>query len=86
MIHLQIQLPKHGQARPPKNKDISQAANPKGFKASKKVAAQGGNVAKVAIKELKVKTGKKVVTGLNTKFILPETKVTKKLNPKKPKM
>ena len=32
-------------------KDISQAVNPKNFKESQKVAKQGGNVAKVALKE-----------------------------------
>ena len=65
-------------------KDISQAVNPKGFEESKKVAKQGGNVAKVALKELEAKTGKKVVTALNAKSVLPENKAAKKLNPKKP--
>ncbi len=51
-------------------KDISQATNPKDFEESKKVAEQGGNVAKVALKELESKTGKKVVTPLNAKVIL----------------
>jgi hypothetical protein len=46
-------------------KDISVATNPKDFEASKKVAKQGGNVAKVARQELEAKTGKKVVTALN---------------------
>ncbi len=41
-------------------KDISQATNPKDFEESKKVAKQGGNVAKVALKELESNTGKKV--------------------------
>ncbi|MEO8769837.1 MAG: Bro-N domain-containing protein [Ferruginibacter sp.] len=59
-------------------KDISQAINPKGFEASKKVAAQGGNVAKVAMKELEAKTGKKVVTALNAKTILLENNTAKK--------
>ncbi len=54
-------------------KDISQAVNPKDFEASKKVAKQGGNVAKVALKELEAKTGKKVVTALNAKAVLTET-------------
>jgi hypothetical protein len=40
-------------------KDISQAVNPESFEESKKVAKQGGNVAKVALKELEAKTGKK---------------------------
>jgi BRO family, N-terminal domain len=64
-------------------KDISQSVNPKGFEASKKVAAQGGNVAKVAMKELETKTGKKVVTSQNAKAILPENKSTKNLGSKK---
>lgn len=51
-------------------KDISVAVNPKGFEASKKVAKQGGNVAKVAMKELETQTGKKVVTALNAKDAL----------------
>jgi hypothetical protein len=51
-------------------KDISVAVNPKNFEESKKVAFQGGNVAKVALKELESKTGKKVVTKLNAKNFL----------------
>ncbi len=51
-------------------KDISQATNPKSFDESKKVAKQGGNVAKVALKELESKTGKKVVSTLNAKKVL----------------
>ena len=66
-------------------KDISQAVNPKGFEASKKIAAQGGNVAKVAMKELEAKTGKKVVTAINAKGLLQEKETAKKLNPKNPK-
>ena len=66
-------------------KDISQAVNPDGFEESKKVAMQGGNVAKVAMKELEAKTGKKVVTALNAKTFLAPVKISKKLNPKKPK-
>ena len=66
-------------------KDISQAVNPKDFEESKTVARQGGNVAKVAMKELEAKTGKKVVTALNAKAVLAESKTAKKLNPKKPK-
>src|ERR1017187_9271695 len=52
-------------------KDISQVVNPKDFEESKKVARQGGNVAKVARKELEARTGKKVVTSLNAKNTLP---------------
>lgn len=66
-------------------KDISQAVEPKNFEESRKVARQGGNVAKVAMLELEAKTGKKVVTPLNAKSILQEKKTAKKLNPKKPK-
>ena len=51
-------------------KDISQATNPVTFEDSKIVAQQGGNVAKVALKELEAKMGKKVVTALNAKSIL----------------
>ena len=51
-------------------KDISAAVQPKGFDESKKVAKQGGNVAKVALKELESKTGKKVVTAINAKKVL----------------
>lgn len=59
-------------------KDISQATNPKGFEESKKVARQGGNVAKVALKELESKTGKKVVSPLNAKAVLGIGKPKKK--------
>ena len=66
-------------------KAISQAVEPKNFAESKKVAKQGGNVAKVARKELEAKTGKKVVSPINAKSVLGEKKKTKKLNPKKKK-
>jgi len=59
-------------------KDISQATNPKDFEESKKVAKQGGNVAKVALKELESKTGKKVVSPLNAKAVLRIEKPKKK--------
>ena len=65
-------------------KDISQAVNPEGFEESKKVAMQGGNVAKVAMKELEAKTGKKVVSSLNAKAILNESKTVKEIVQKKP--
>ena len=51
-------------------KDISTAVSPKDFATSKRVARQGGNVAKVARKELEARTGKKVVTALNAKSVL----------------
>ncbi len=66
-------------------KDISQAVKPKNFDENKMVASQGGNVAKVALKELEAKTGKKVVTALNAKGLLKEKEDLQKLNPKKPK-
>jgi len=66
-------------------KDISQAVEPKNFTESKKVARQGGNVAKVARKELEAKTGKKVVSPMNAKSVLGEKKKTIKLNPGKKK-
>jgi hypothetical protein len=55
-------------------KDISQATNPETFEENKKVAKQGGNVAKVAMKELETKTGKKVVSSLNAKSLLNSNK------------
>jgi hypothetical protein len=48
-------------------KDISQSINPKDFEEGKTVAKQGGNVAKVARKELESKTGKKVVSPISAK-------------------
>jgi hypothetical protein len=51
-------------------KDISAATNPESFEESKNVAKQGGNVAKVARKELEARTGKKVVSPLNAKSAL----------------
>jgi hypothetical protein len=65
-------------------KEISTATNPKDFDESKKVAKQGGNVAKVARKELEAKTGKNVVTSLNAKTALQLNKGDKK-KPKKHK-
>lgn len=62
-------------------KDISQAVNPKDFEQSKKVARQGGNVAKVAMKELEAKTGKKVVSSLNAKTLLKGNEEAKTLKP-----
>lgn len=59
-------------------KDISQAINPKDLEESKKVAEQGGNVAKVALKEIESKTGKKVVSPLNAKSVLGIEKSKKK--------
>ncbi len=51
-------------------KDISAATNPGTFEDSKQVAKQGGNVAKVARKELEARTGKKVVSSVNAKKTL----------------
>ncbi len=58
-------------------KDISKATNPTTYDQSKKVAKQGGNVAKVALKELESKTGKKVVTSLNAKNIIGQHQSSK---------
>ncbi|MFZ7173626.1 Bro-N domain-containing protein [[Pasteurella] aerogenes] len=55
-------------------KDISQAVNPETFEENRKVAEQGGNVAKVALRELESKTGKKVVSDLSAKKMLVESK------------
>lgn len=55
-------------------KDISQAVNHETFEESKKVAQQGRNVAKVALKELEAKTGKKVVSSLNAKSLFESKK------------
>ena len=55
-------------------KDISQAVNPATFEESKTVAQQGGNVAKVALKELEAQTGKNVVSSLNAKSLLDSKK------------
>ena len=59
-------------------KDISQATNPSSFEESKNVAQQGGNVAKVALKELESKTGQKVVTSLNAKEIVNQKQIEDK--------
>ena len=61
-------------------KDISAVTDPKTFEASRKVAKQGGEVARVARKQLEARTGKKVVTSLNAKsvFQLKEGKPQKK--------
>ena len=59
-------------------KDISAAVEPKNFEESKNVAQQGGNVARVALKELESKTGKKVVSTSNAKGVLAIDKAKKK--------
>jgi hypothetical protein len=51
-------------------KDISVAVEPQNFEESKNVAQQGGNVARVALKELESKTGTKVVSTLHSKEVL----------------
>ena len=58
-------------------KDISAAVEPKDFEESKNVAQQGGNVARVALKELESKTGKKVVSTSNAKGVLALEKAKK---------
>ena len=68
-------------------KEISVVTEPATYHESKKVAHQGGNVARVALKELESKTGKKVVTNITAKDllkkelnseVLPEKKSAKK--------
>jgi hypothetical protein len=56
-------------------KDISQSVIPETFEDSKKVAKQGGNVAKVARLELEKRTGKKVVTALNAKTAINKKQI-----------
>ena len=58
-------------------KDISAAVDPKDFEESKNVEQQGGNVARVALKELESKTGKKVVSTSNAKGVLDIEKAKK---------
>ena len=48
-------------------KDNSNATNPRNLEESKNVAQQGGNVAKVARKELESRTGQKVGSASNVK-------------------
>jgi hypothetical protein len=55
------------------------------FEASKKVAKQGGNVAKVAMKELEAKTGKKVVSAVNAKSVFKEADEVKNIASEKSK-
>ena len=56
-------------------KDISEAVNPTTLSENKIVARQGGNVAKVALKELEAKTGKKVVSSINAKQVIEKKKL-----------
>lgn len=64
-------------------KEISTNTNPKDFEDSKKVAKQGGNVAKLARKELEDKIGKSVVTSANAKGLMKEKDTQKKINLRK---
>ncbi len=66
-------------------KDISEAVKPKTFDESKKVAKQGGTIARNARKELEAKTGKRVVTSLNAKTALQLKESNKKETKKKKK-
>lgn len=63
--------------------EISAATNPKDYEESKKVAKQGGNVAKHARQELEAKIGKSVVTSINAKGLMKEKDAPKKINPRK---
>ncbi len=62
--------------------DISKATSPESFEDNIIVAQQGGNVAKVALKELESKTGKKVITSLNAKDVLQQKSIDKNLDNK----
>lgn len=62
--------------------DISKAINPESFEDNMVVAGQGGNVAKVALKELESKTGKKVVTSLNAKDAIQQKNIEEDLDRK----
>lgn len=59
-------------------KDFSQATEPETFEENKKVARQGGNVAKVARLELEARTGKKVVTPMSAKKALGTGRASKR--------
>jgi BRO family, N-terminal domain len=63
-------------------KDISQAVEPETFEENKLVAKQGGNVARVARKELEARTGKSVINSNNAKKTLIDK--SKTLKPKNP--
>ena len=63
-------------------KDISQAVEPETFEENKLVAKQGGNVARVARKELEARTGKSVISPINAKKTLVDKNKT--LKPKNP--
>ncbi len=54
--------------------EISKDKEPQTFDENKKVARQGGNVAKAARKQLEETTGKDVVSKLNAKTLLPKAK------------
>lgn len=47
--------------------EISKTENPKGFKESKIVARDGGNIAGNALRDLKERTGRKIVSSKNSK-------------------
>lgn len=47
--------------------EISKAENPDGFEESKDIANRGGNIAGNARRELEKSTGRKVITGKNSK-------------------
>ena len=47
--------------------EISRGSNPQGFEESKKVARQGGNVARNAREEIEKQSGKPAITSQNAK-------------------
>ncbi len=52
-------------------KEISEVSNPETIGEHKDIARRGGNIAKEAREKLEIETGKKVVSPLNAKTVLP---------------
>jgi hypothetical protein len=52
--------------------EISKEKKPKTFSQSKEIANQGGTIAGNTRKAIEAKTGKKIVSGKNAKFLGPE--------------
>jgi hypothetical protein len=59
---------------------LSKEKNPKGFSSNEKVAQQGGEVAKVARKQLESKLGHSVISSLNAKKTLNDSSKEDKKN------
>lgn len=61
-------------------KDISQANNPKSFDESKNIAREGGNVARVARRELEKRIGRSVISSENAASLRNHTLTQNKEN------